>query len=69
MCTLDGQHGNCCSAMRFCVEYYLLRDAHPPVGIDVSALQLGFHSLPHTDRIRVPLLDGYNTASSRFRAA
>lgn len=49
-------------------ERYLLRNAHPPVGVDVSALQLGFHSLPHTDRIRVPLLDSCNTASGRFRA-
>lgn len=36
---------------------YLLGDTHPPVGIDVSALQFGFHSLPHADRIGVPLLD------------
>lgn len=36
---------------------YLLGDTHPPVGIDVSALQFGFHSLPHTDRVGVPLLD------------
>lgn len=36
---------------------YLLGDTHPPVGIDVSALQFGFHSLPHADRVGVPLLD------------
>lgn len=50
------------------LQCYLLCDAHPPVGIDVSALQLSFHSLPHTDSIRVPLLDSCNTASSRFKA-
>lgn len=38
-------------------KVHLLGDTHPPVGIDVSALQFGFHSLPHADCVRVPLLD------------
>lgn len=50
-----------------CFDCYLLCGTHPSVGINVSALQLGFHPLPHTDCVGVPLLDSCNTESSPFR--
>lgn len=53
--------------MRQCAEADLLCDAHPPVGVDVSSLQLGLHPLPHTDSVRVPLLDSCSATSTKIR--
>ena len=43
-----------------CLMLHLLIDTHPPVRIHVSALQLGFHPLPHTHSVGVAFLDRCN---------
>lgn len=45
---------------------YLLCDAYPSVGINISSLQFGFHSLPHADCVGVPLLYSCKATANNF---